>query len=219
MTSISSVSTPAARALAHQGVAFAPEIARAAATYRLDPRLLAAVAAQETGGPGSNAGRNVVGDGGHGHGIFQIDDRFHAFARSDRAMAPQANANFAARMISGLLKRYGDVRSALCAYNAGSPHARGTVTLWQDGARLGYADSVLRHYSELGGETTPLDGQPKEQLTQSLIAESPLERAGVNSLLLLSGSRPQPHHTAAYGRPQPPVDFSGIVDPDAASSD
>jgi hypothetical protein len=42
-------------------VAFAPQIAAAAQHYALDPTLLAAVAAQETGGPGANSGANVVG--------------------------------------------------------------------------------------------------------------------------------------------------------------
>lgn len=154
MTSISSVSA-AARDLASHGVAYAPEIAAAAARHRLNPRLLAAVAAQETGGPGSNAGRNIVGDGGHGRGLFQIDDRYHAFARSNAAMDPQANAEYAAGMIAGLLHRYGDTRAALSAYNAGDPHAHGTITGWADGSRLGYADSVLRHYTSLGGNTTP----------------------------------------------------------------
>jgi len=41
------------RQLASQGVAFSTEIAGAAARFGLDPRLLAAVAAQETGGPGT----------------------------------------------------------------------------------------------------------------------------------------------------------------------
>ena len=41
--------------LATQGVNFAPEIASAAQRYGLDPQLLAAVAAQETGGPGPTA--------------------------------------------------------------------------------------------------------------------------------------------------------------------
>lgn len=136
----------AALSLAREGVAFAPEIARAAAKYGLDPCLLAAVAAQETGGPGSNAGRNVVGDGGHGHGIFQIDDRSHGFARSANAMNPQANADYAAGMIAGLLRRYGgNVRQALSAYNAGDPNARGTVTPWGDGQRLGLPVSQDKH--------------------------------------------------------------------------
>src|SRR5579875_1111867 len=111
---------PAASRLAAEGVAYAPEIASAARRHGLDPNLLAAVAAQETGGPDSNAGRNVVGDGGHGHGLFQIDDRWHAFAATPAAMEPAQNADYAASMLSGLLKEYGgNVREALSAYNSG----------------------------------------------------------------------------------------------------
>jgi hypothetical protein len=150
-------------------------ITAAAARHHIDPRLLAAVAAQETGGPGSNGGRNVVGDGGHGHGVFQIDDRSHAFARTARAMDPAANADYAAGMLAGLLARYGgNVHQALSAYNAGSPNAQGTQTTWQDGARLGYADSVLRHYAALGA--------PLPALLDELGAESPGERQSVNAL-------------------------------------
>jgi Transglycosylase SLT domain len=134
------------------GVAFAPQIAAAATRHNLDPRLLAAVAAQETGGPASNSGRNVVGDGGHGHGVFQIDDRWHAFARTPAAMDPAQNADYAAGILASNMSRYGgDVHAALSAYNAGSPTAAGTQTTWADGTQLGYADSVLRHYSQLGG--------------------------------------------------------------------
>lgn len=145
---------PTAFRLAGEGVTFAPAIASAARRYRLDPDLLAAVAAQETGGPDSNAGRNVVGDGGHGRGVFQIDDRWHAFASTPAAMDPAQNADYAAGMISGLIKRYGgNVHEALSAYNAGSPTATGTTTRWSDGTELGYADSVLRHYHRLNGES------------------------------------------------------------------
>lgn len=137
--------------LATEGVNYAPDIALAAAKYGLDPKLLAAVAAQETGGPGANGGRNVVGDGGHGRGLFQIDDRWHDFAKSGAAMDPGANADYAAGMLSGLLRRYGgNVRAALSAYNSGSPDGAGTETTWADGQTLDYADSVLRHYQQLG---------------------------------------------------------------------
>jgi hypothetical protein len=132
-------------------VAYGPEIAAAATSHHLDPRLLAAVAAQETGGPGSDSGRNVVGDGGHGRGLFQIDDRWHAFARSPAAMDPAQNANYAAGLLESNINRYGDVRSALSAYNAGSPNATGTQTDWGDGKPVGYADSVFRHYGRLSG--------------------------------------------------------------------
>lgn len=144
---------PLTGALTAAGVNYAPQIVGAAERYGLDPRLLAAVAAQETGGPGQNGGHNVVGDGGHGHGVFQIDDRSHAFATTAAAMNPAANADYAASMLSGLLHRFGgNVRAALRAYNSGSPTASGTRTTWADGRTLDYADSVLRHYGELGGQ-------------------------------------------------------------------
>lgn len=145
---------PAASRLAAGGVAFAPQISAAARRHGLDPELLAAVAAQETGGPDTNAGRNVVGDGGHGRGLFQIDDRWHTFAATTDAMDPAKNADYAAGMLSGLLKQYGgNVREALSAYNAGSPTATGTRTRWADGSDLSYADSVMRHYRRLAGES------------------------------------------------------------------
>jgi hypothetical protein len=136
-------------------VAFGAQIAAAATRHHLEPRLLAAVAAQETGGPGADSGRNIVGDAGHGHGVFQIDDRWHAFARSPAAMDPASNADYAAGLLESNLHRYGgDVRAALSAYNSGSPTATGTRTDWGDGKAVSYADSVLRHYARLGGDPT-----------------------------------------------------------------
>jgi len=179
----SASSASAARGLTRHGVAYAPEIAQAARRHGIDAGLLAAVAAQETGGPGSNAGSNIVGDGGHGHGIFQIDDRWHTFARSAAAMNPAANADYAAGMIAGLLNRYGgNVHKALSAYNAGNPNATGTVTEWQDGSRLGYADSVLRHYSQLNGDET----------VNALSAESATEQQNVNTLASFASLMPPP---------------------------
>ncbi|MGR4065354.1 MAG: transglycosylase SLT domain-containing protein [Vulcanimicrobiaceae bacterium] len=172
-------------ALAARGVAYAPEIAGAARRHGLDPRLLAAVAAQETGGPGSNGGSNVVGDGGHGHGVFQIDDRWHAFAKTPAAADPAKNADYAAGMLSGLIARYGgDVHAALSAYNAGSPTATGTKTRWGDGQVLGYADSVLRHEQRIGGSgvpnASPLPADPGE--VEACRADSASTSASVNAL-------------------------------------
>jgi hypothetical protein len=180
----------AAADLAAHGVAFAPQIAGAARRHGLDPRLLAAVAAQETGGPGANAGRNIVGDGGHGRGLFQIDDRYHGFARTADAMDPSANAEYAATMLHGLLQRYGgNVHRALSAYNAGSGDATGTLTTWRDGARLGYADSVMRHYAALGGSPS--------ELVDDLACESPRDQESVNALGAFAQSAlPMPSYTA-----------------------
>ncbi len=188
---------PTASRLAAHGVAFAPQIAGAARRYGLDPDLLAAVAAQETGGPDTNAGHNVVGDGGHGHGIFQIDDRWHSFASTPGAMDPTQNADYAAGMISGLIKRYGgNLHEALSAYNAGSPNATGTETRWADGRDLGYADSVLRHYDRLTGESPQ----------SSAIAESSTTVASVGALESCAQILP----------PMPALPSASIVAPQSA---
>ena len=164
------------------GIRYGPQIEAAAERYRVDPRLLAAVAAQETGGPGSNSGANIVGDGGHGRGLFQIDDRWHDFAKSDAAMDPAQNADYAAGVISGLLSEYGgNVHEALSAYNAGSPHATGTQTTWADGQRLGYADSVLRHYTMLGGPGEPAAAAEPADPGGGAVAAAPNEGVGGGS--------------------------------------
>jgi len=192
--------------LATEGVNFAPEIASAAQRHGLDPQLLAAVAAQETGGPGANGGRNEVGDGGHGRGLFQIDDRWHDFAKTGAAMDPAQNADYAAGMLSGLLKRYGgNVKEALSAYNAGSPTARGTSTTWGDGQRLDYADSVLRHYQQLGSSD---DGADRlAQTAQAL----PQMRAGANV--------PHAHHHHNRWRAAQGVDATGHRSNQSMTSD
>ncbi len=161
------------------GIRFSGEISAAARAHGLDPKLLAAVAAQETGGPGQSSGNNVVGDGGHGRGVFQIDDRSWAFARTAAAMDPAQNADKAASILSDDLGRYGgDVHKALSAYNSGSPDATGTTTTWADGRTLGYADSVLRHYAALGGPDSPGPAAAQDQL----IADNPDTSASVNAL-------------------------------------
>jgi hypothetical protein len=175
------------------GVAFGSQIVAAAERHHLDPKLLAAVAAQETGGPGSNSGRNIVGDGGHGHGLFQIDDRWHSFARSPAAMDPASNADYAAGMISSGIAKYGSVRAALSAYNAGSPTATGTTTDWGDGKPVGYADSVLRHLARLtGGDAMSASSSTTgatalaAAATGQTAAASEADTADVNALQALS---------------------------------
>jgi soluble lytic murein transglycosylase-like protein len=208
---------PVTSRLASEGVAFAPQIASAARRHGLDPELLAAVAAQETGGPDSNAGHNVIGDGGHGHGVFQIDDRWHTFASSPSAMDPTQNADYAAGMLSDLLKRYGgNVHEALSAYNAGSPTAPGTRTHWSDGKNLAYADSVMRHYQRLTGESVP-------SVRAAAAAESATTVASVGALQSYAASVPpppplsavalSPSHDHRYHREA--TDYLSLADDDA----
>jgi hypothetical protein len=223
---------PTTSRLAAEGVAYAPEITGAARRHGLDPELLAAVAAQETGGPGSNSGHNVVGDGGHGHGLFQIDDRWHAFARTPDAMEPGRNADYAAAMISGLLARYkGNVHAALSAYNSGSPTATGTKTRWQDGRDLGYADSVLAHAARLGagGSPQPLAPLPPAQAPPPPDSSTDPRDAAIAELgsliaslgVLASQAQNFPAFPAAPSLGQPPtpyrqqvIDYGALLDND-----
>src|SRR6478752_8426300 len=63
----------------------------AAATYQFPPEVLMAIASRETNM------RNIIGDGGHGYGLMQIDDRsfpewcnsgFDGFARAYQQLFP-----------------------------------------------------------------------------------------------------------------------------------
>jgi soluble lytic murein transglycosylase-like protein len=196
---------PTASQLAGAGVSYAPQIAAAARRYGVDPCLLAAVAAQETGGPATNAGRNVVGDGGHGHGLFQIDDRWHAFASTAAAMDPAKNADYAAGMLHELLSRYGNVREALSAYNAGNPHAAGTSTEWPDGSRLGYAESVLRHYGDITRAAVPTTPAPAPTAPGwSALASVAAQTPALPQL-------PAPAQPQSYHRQE--TDYAGLFDP------
>ena len=86
--------------------------------------------------------------------------------------------------LPGLLKRYGgNVHEALSAYNAGSPKATGTTTRWADGQTLGYADSVMRHYEQLGGTDSP---------HSSAIAECATTIASVGALQSQAQRLPMP---------------------------
>jgi hypothetical protein len=163
------------------GIRFGPAIASAARAHGLDPALLAAVAAQETGGPGSNSGANVVGDGGHGHGVFQIDDRYHAFANTPAAMQPAQSADYAAGLLSNLITQNGgNVRAALSAYNSGSPDSAGTQTMGPNGRQLGYADSVMQHYAAI-----------QQSTQQTAIDEAPTAVANTNALSDVAAQVPQ----------------------------
>ena len=205
-------------------IAFGAQIEAAATRHHLEPRLLAAVAAQETGGPGSDSGRNIVGDGGHGHGVFQIDDRWHAFARGPAAMDPASNADYAAGMLEANLHRYGgDVRSALSAYNSGSPTAAGTRTDWGDGKPVSYADSVFRHYARLGGgqqspsagTTAPAPADPRD----SAAAVDALR--GLLALLGLDATAAQPGQSALspFAAPLSLPPYRPIPQPDGRDRD
>src|SRR4051812_13511086 len=103
-------------------------IAKAEKRHKLPQGMLLAIASRETNM------QDIVGDGGHGRGLFQIDDRFHGdwlakHGARGAGTTPRLKdaAEFAAAMLAsnlayGQQKKVGDdqqVRFAASAYNAG----------------------------------------------------------------------------------------------------
>lgn len=118
----------------------------AATKTGLDPALLAAICDRETLGgtakgytPKGPAGR---GDGGHGHGLMQIDDRYHAkFIATGNWSRADANILYAAELLASNIRRFHDadppgaVFCAVAAYNCGCTRV----------------ERVLRTYREVPG--------------------------------------------------------------------
>src|SRR4051794_10071220 len=80
--------------------------------------LLLAVGSRETN---LNVGftQGKTGDGGHGHGVWQYDDRFHKIPPGFDTDARQ-QADIAAGMLAELIKHFGNnLKAAMAAYNAG----------------------------------------------------------------------------------------------------
>jgi hypothetical protein len=101
--------------------------ANAAAATGIPAAVLAAIASRETGV------RMIVGDGGHGRGVMQIDDRYHsAFTSSPAAMDWTQNPMYGAKVlasylqqaISGGVDEFNALRVALAGYNQGLSGAK-----------------------------------------------------------------------------------------------
>jgi peptidoglycan hydrolase-like protein with peptidoglycan-binding domain len=139
--------------------------------------LLVAVASRET------HCQNVAGDGGHGRGVFQIDDRFHGdWLRQHDAGAPGAvpsvedGAAYAAQLLSSNVA-YGRskgldgqalLKFAAAAYNAGAGGAWKAVQQSGDPdagtANHNYGADVLDRMGLISGWLGAVDkGQPGER--------------------------------------------------------
>jgi hypothetical protein len=107
---------------------WAPQIARATLQThppQVTPKqwayMLGAIIDRESKGgdalsPPSSGG---VGDGGHGRGLMQIDDRYHQFARTGAWADAAANILYGAALLRSLYgQTSGDVQRAVAAYNA-----------------------------------------------------------------------------------------------------
>ena len=85
--------------------------------------LLTAVISRESGG------RNVRGDGGHGRGLMQIDDRYPPHAQWLKAnrdgLDPHTNIGYGAALLAENLASFDGIEhAALAAYNAGPAAVR-----------------------------------------------------------------------------------------------
>jgi hypothetical protein len=87
-------------------------------SHHLPRWLLLAVGSRETN---LNAAftEGKTGDGGHGHGVWQYDDRFHEIPAGFDTN-PQLQADIAAKMLAALIAHFpGNMQAAMAAYNAG----------------------------------------------------------------------------------------------------
>jgi len=108
---------------------YLPYVQSAAQRYHLDPALILGVIDRET------RGRNIIGDHGHGRGLMQIDDRFHArwLADHQAGLDPATNIDYGAHMLRQNLDHFhGDTQAALAAYNSGVGRVDRLIAAGQD---------------------------------------------------------------------------------------
>lgn len=109
-----------ARGLPSSGRRIAEAILEAAKAHGLDPWVLAGVIGRESGF-GLYLDADGLGDGGHGHGLSQIDDRtWGAWLEANDWKDPRTNIMKGAEILAMELQRFGgNLEAALAAYNAG----------------------------------------------------------------------------------------------------
>jgi soluble lytic murein transglycosylase-like protein len=104
-------------------------IMKAAEDFNFQPSVIGGVGSRESfwGLILTPKGPTGTGDGGHGRGLMQIDDRFHVFARTGNWKDPEANIRFGCDLLAdnrAVLKREGLtgrglLRATLASYNGG----------------------------------------------------------------------------------------------------
>lgn len=145
---------------------FHDAIMRAAEKYRVPASVLFGILSRETNG------QLINGDGGHGRGPWQIDDRSHAsWLSSHDAMNIDQSTDYAASILrSSIDAKGGDLRAGIAAYNCGPGNVRPPA---YDARTTGgnYSADVLRRAEEfkraLGGEDVQFDSTPMPGVTAS----------------------------------------------------
>ncbi len=183
-------------------------ISDAAVRHNVDPYLLLAVGKQETDF-GRGAGYNRAtgrGDGGHGYGMFQLDDRTASHRPNLEAVAK--NPGKAADVASGMLREaldhsHGDTSGALRYYNSGN--IRGTTTLGEyHGHRVPYEVAVRGREDEFRTEAGHAAGvEPPHRPQTPITPASPERRNSVvfirqEHILRVVDGRGNGHEFPAY---------------------
>lgn len=121
--------------------AVAPALDAAAATYGLPRDLVYAIASQE-----SRFNPNATGAAGE-IGLMQILPTTAAGVgfggNADELYDPTINATYGCAYLKSKVDQYGDIGSAVSAYNAGSPTNANATYVGQVTARITYFDSVF----------------------------------------------------------------------------
>jgi len=157
---------------------WARAVFKASESSGVDPALLFAVMARETGG------RNVVGDGGHGRGLMQIDDRSHGkwLAANEQGMNPETNVAYGARVLRANIDAFpGNLKAAVAAYNAGAGRVRAALAKGADPDTVttgkNYAADVLARRERFA---PMLEAEPMLHVTYDVLAG--WRPSGVNAL-------------------------------------
>jgi len=94
------------------------QLSAAAKKYGIPENILKAVAWQES----TWNARALSFDGQHGKGVMQIDDRYHAFAKTPEVFDSAKNIDYGAKYLADLYKKTGSWSAALKRYNGGSSY-------------------------------------------------------------------------------------------------
>ena len=98
--------------------------------------------------------KNLKGDHGHGHGYFQVDDRYHkAWLDTHNWRDPKVACRYAIKLLRANLKHFkGHWQRAVAAYNCGCGNVPKTGKNWdRKTTHKNYADDVFRRVRKFGG--------------------------------------------------------------------
>lgn len=166
---------------------YLPQVQAAAKKYNLDPALLFAVMSRETGG------RNIKGDGGHGRGLMQIDDRSWGpwLASHNGGMDPASNIMKGAEILRANLDTFkGNTKAALAAYNAGPGNVQKALRNGRDPDSVttghNYGSDVLKRMNQFKGVSTG-GSTPSTPTKPTGPSTKPTKPSGTGSTSTLNG--------------------------------